>query len=183
VENQQNCDPLLAKPANFSALKKLLSTPGRPDAYKMLKRFSELLRLPNCATSYGYLTGDDEDDPEIVRRSEFEHVPDLGPEKAKRAAARSGQATKLEKLRGQGLLLFERSPAERAPCPGPAGTLLDFDLIANVAGAVPAGSGQAARFARYTAAATAVASGQLRRLAPPSPKTGAASRYRHRPGP
>ena len=105
---------LLRKPGDLYRLRRMLSSPNykRPKyAFWLLERFAALLGLPNCATSYEYMWPEDADIG-IVRRTEFEHVPDLAPEKARQAAAKAASASRLDSLREKGLVLFEQSPPE-----------------------------------------------------------------------
>ncbi len=91
------------------------------DANEQLMEFGELLGLPNCATSYDYLLSDEEDEA-IERRGEFVHIPDLEPEKAARASAYRSVRVEMDRMRADGLLLFEQSPAPLAPVADPAGS-------------------------------------------------------------
>jgi hypothetical protein len=105
---------LLRKPGDLHRLRQLLSSPRarRPlYAFWLLDRFAALFGLPNCATSYEYMWPEDAD-LDIVRRMEFEHVPDLAPEKARRAAAKAAFVSQMDALRGKGLVLFEQSPTD-----------------------------------------------------------------------
>lgn len=105
---------LLRKPGDLHRLRQLLSSPRTKSpkyAFLLLERFAKLLGLPNCATSYEYMWPEDAEIG-IVRRTEFEHVPDQAPEKARRAAAKAASASRLDALRENGLVLFEQSPAE-----------------------------------------------------------------------
>ncbi len=112
---------LLSDPADVQALREVLANEAGDDAFGAhirLEQFAALLGLPNYATSYEYLMQGEDD--EVERRDEFVHVPDLGPEQMKRAAARAAALTELDRLRREGLLLFSRSPSPDAPCPEPA---------------------------------------------------------------
>lgn len=116
--------PLLRDPSDLGKLESILhSEPvgDRLDANLQLTQFGELLGLPNCATSYDYVIGDEEDET-IERRSEFVHIPDLEPEKAARASARGALRVENERMRAAELLLFEQSPSPFSPAADPAGS-------------------------------------------------------------
>jgi hypothetical protein len=116
--------PLLRDPSDVGELESILhSKPAgdRFDANTQLMQFGELLGLPNCATSYNYLMGDEEDEA-IERRAEFVHIPELEPEKAARASARGALRAEIDRLRAEGLLLFEQSPSPLPPVADPAGS-------------------------------------------------------------
>jgi WD40 repeat protein len=116
--------PLLRDPWDVSELGSILrleSSDDPLDANSQLMQFGELLGLPNGATSYDYLMGDEEDEA-IERRAEFVHIPSLEPEKAARASARGALRAETDKMRANGLLLFEQSPSPLAPVADPAGS-------------------------------------------------------------
>jgi hypothetical protein len=116
--------PLLREPSDLGKLKSILhSEPGgdRLDANLQLTQLGELLGVPNCATSYDYLIGDEEDEA-IERRAEFVHIPDLEPEKAARASARGALRVETDRMQAEGWLLFEQSPSPFSPAADPAGS-------------------------------------------------------------
>ena len=125
--------PLLRNPSDLGELERILHADPEEeefDASGQLVHFAELLGLPNCATSYDYLVADEEDEA-IERRGEFIHIPDLEPEKAARTSARQTIQAEMERMRMEGLLLFEKSPAPLTPVADPAGSgfiTADHDL-------------------------------------------------------
>jgi hypothetical protein len=116
--------PLLRDPSDVGELESILrpESPDDPlDASSQLMQFGDLLELPNSATSYDYLMGNEEDEA-IERRAEFVHIPGLEPEKAVRASARGALRVETDRMRAKGLLLFEQSPSPLAPVADPAGS-------------------------------------------------------------
>jgi WD40 repeat protein len=114
---------LLQDPADEFELRRLLMSKDDPDmfhAHKLLDGFARLLGLPNSNASYGYLMAK-HDDTEIEQRADFIHIPDLAPEKAKRAQQSAVVNLELQRLQERGILLYSRSPAPVAPCPEAAG--------------------------------------------------------------
>src|ERR1035438_8858172 len=70
--------PLLRDPSDVGELESILRSEPKDDPFhasSQLMQFGDLLGLPNCATSYDYLMGDEEDEA-IERRAEFVHIPD-----------------------------------------------------------------------------------------------------------
>lgn len=116
--------PLLRDPSDAGELESILRSEPDGDPFhanSQLMQFGELLGLPNCATSYDYLMGDEEDEA-IERRAEFVHIPDLEPEKAVRTSVRGALRAETDGMRADGLLLFEQSPSPFAPVADPAGS-------------------------------------------------------------
>lgn len=126
--------PLLQAPSDLAELESILHSDPRGDPFhanSQLVQFGELLGLPNCATSYDYLMGDEEDEA-IERREEFVHIPDLEPEKAARSSARHSRRAEIDRMRAEGVLLFEQSPSPLAPVADPAGNgfvTIDRDMM------------------------------------------------------
>jgi hypothetical protein len=116
--------PLLRDPSDVGEVESILRSEPAGDPFhasSQLMQFGDLLGLPNCATSYDYLMGDEEDEA-IERRAEFVHIPGLEPEKAVRASARGALRAETDRMRAKGLLLFEQSPSPLAPVADPAGS-------------------------------------------------------------
>ncbi len=102
-------DHLVTDEAARRELRELLALgPDEQPAFasESLTLFARLLRLPNAVTSYDYLN---EDETEGVERfEEFVHVPDRGPELAVKREAEDRERGQMQRLREQGLLLWER---------------------------------------------------------------------------
>jgi hypothetical protein len=116
--------PLLRDPSDVGELESILRSEPAGDRFRadsQLMQFGELLGLPNCATSYGYLMSDEEDEA-IERRAEFVHIPELEPGKAARASARGALRAETDRMRADGILLFEQSPSPLPPAADPGGS-------------------------------------------------------------
>ncbi|HJT77366.1 MAG TPA: hypothetical protein VJ739_09220 [Gemmataceae bacterium] len=104
---------LLAPGKTVAELRQLLSPEeagGGVFADDLLRRFAELLALPNASTSYEYLQSGETDD--IEGWDQFQHVPDDAAEKAHKREAEASIERVKERMRAEGLLLLERAAGE-----------------------------------------------------------------------